>query len=162
MQNFGSFRPLGAILGAPSHTKLDFAIPLYYDKTIITEKRSFLLWISSHLLAYYSSSAPISTAFSCGSVHNSPVHQSSSAPISTAFACGSVHISQLIILLSPISNSLSLWIDLLLHLSHLSKNSLSLWIDLLFHFSHLSMNSLSLRLEIYSTSPECHHFTISP
>ena len=29
MQNLGSFRPLGAILGAPSHTKLDFAIPLY-------------------------------------------------------------------------------------------------------------------------------------
>ena len=28
MQNLGSFRPLGAILGAPSHTKLDFAIPL--------------------------------------------------------------------------------------------------------------------------------------
>ena len=29
MQNLGSFRPLGAILGAPSHTKLDFAIPLF-------------------------------------------------------------------------------------------------------------------------------------
>ena len=29
MQNLGSFRPLGAILGAPSHTKLDFAIPLW-------------------------------------------------------------------------------------------------------------------------------------
>ena len=28
MQNLGSFRQLGAILGAPSHTKLDFAIPL--------------------------------------------------------------------------------------------------------------------------------------
>ena len=28
MQNLGSFRPLGAILGAPSHTKRDFAIPL--------------------------------------------------------------------------------------------------------------------------------------
>ena len=29
MQNLGSFHPLGVILGAPSHTKLDFAILLY-------------------------------------------------------------------------------------------------------------------------------------
>ena len=28
IQNLGPFRPLGAIFGAPSHTKLDFAIPL--------------------------------------------------------------------------------------------------------------------------------------
>ena len=34
MQNLGSFRPLGAILGAPSHTKLDFAIPLLKPMTI--------------------------------------------------------------------------------------------------------------------------------
>ena len=38
MQNLGSFRPLGAILGAPSHTKLDFAIPLYGWDLI------YLLW----------------------------------------------------------------------------------------------------------------------
>ena len=29
MQNLGSFRPLGAILGPPSHIKRDFAVPLY-------------------------------------------------------------------------------------------------------------------------------------
>ena len=33
MQNLGSFRPLGAILGAPSHTKLGFAIPLYQNQS---------------------------------------------------------------------------------------------------------------------------------
>ena len=46
MQNLGSFRPLGAILGAPSHTKLDFAIPLY----IFVKVKAFFLKSSlSHL-----------------------------------------------------------------------------------------------------------------
>ena len=44
MQNLGSFRPLGAILGAPSHTKLDFAIPL-----LILE---FRIYFFSHLLTW--------------------------------------------------------------------------------------------------------------
>ena len=35
MQNLDSFCPLGAILGAPSHTKLDFAIPLLSDCLMI-------------------------------------------------------------------------------------------------------------------------------
>ena len=34
MQNLGSFRPLGAILGAPSHTELDFAIPRFQQSTM--------------------------------------------------------------------------------------------------------------------------------
>ena len=39
MQNLGSFRPLGAILGAPSHTKLDFAIPLLKaSSTLMSQK----------------------------------------------------------------------------------------------------------------------------
>ena len=39
MQNFDSVHPLGAILGAPSHTKLGLAIPLFKMIEWTNEKR---------------------------------------------------------------------------------------------------------------------------
>ena len=45
MQNPSSFRPQGAILRAPSHTKLGFAIPLFhlYQKISLSTK-SLIMW----------------------------------------------------------------------------------------------------------------------
>ena len=64
MQNLGSFCPLGAILGAPSHTKLDFAIPLFKRlKQPWKDKRRFIVHSDWNKFSAYPPSESFDSGF---------------------------------------------------------------------------------------------------